>query len=142
MTKPARDITTDAQIDAALKRAKLLENEPLAKTVEYVASHKLLVVGLTNGRRLMIPIEDVQGLSKGTTKQLRKHELIGRGTGIYFPDLDAPVYVPALIEGIYGTRSWMAGLGSKGGSAKSAAKQRAARANGAKGGRPRKKVAA
>ncbi len=138
----ARVITTDAEIDAALERAKLLDDEPLARTVEYVPRHKILIVGLSNGRRLTIPIEDIQGLSKATTKQLQKHELLGRGTGIYFPEIDAPVYVPGLIEGIYGTRSWMAQLGVKGGSAKTTAKRRASRANGAKGGRPRKKVAA
>ncbi len=36
MTKEARMITTDAEIDAALERAKLLEGEPLARTSMYV----------------------------------------------------------------------------------------------------------
>jgi hypothetical protein len=38
--------------------------------------------------------------------------------------------VPDLIEGVYGTRRWMAQLGSKGGSANTGAKRRASRANG------------
>jgi Protein of unknown function (DUF2442) len=138
MIKTARDMTTDAEIDAALERAKLIDKEPLANTVKYVPNLKLLIVGLTSGRRLVIPIEDVQGLSKATAKQLNKHELLGRGTGINFPDIDVAVYIPALIEGIYGTRSWMAQLGTKGGRAKTAAKRRASQVNGAKGGRTKK----
>jgi len=59
------------------------------------------------------------------------------GTGIHFPALDLDLYVPALIEGVYGNRRWMAELGRKG----VEAKRVAARVNGAKGGRPRTGVA-
>jgi hypothetical protein len=44
-----------------------------------------------------------------------------------------------LMSGIFGSPRWMAGLmGRKGGSARTAAKSAAARANGQRGGRPRK----
>ncbi len=142
MTKAVRMITTDAEIDAAIERAKLLDSEPLAKTVQYVPSHKLLIVLLTNGRRLMIPVEDVQGLEKATHRQLKNYELHGRGSDISFPEIDVDIYVPALIEGVYGNRRWMAELGKRGGSAKTEAKRRAAQKNGAKGGRPRIKTVA
>ena len=136
----ARMITTDAEIDAAIERAKLLDGEPLAKTAVYMANLKVLIVGLTNGRRLFLPIEDLQGLQNATAKQLQNIEILGRGTGINFPDLDAGFYVPSLIEGVYGNRRWMSELGKRGGSARTEAKQIASRANGAKGGRPRKVV--
>jgi hypothetical protein len=136
-----RDVTTNAEIDAALGRAKVHDNDPVAKTVQYVPSLKLLIVGLTNGRRLVIPVEDIQGLEKAKHRQLKNHELHGRGTDISFPEIDVDLYVPALIEGVYGNRRWMAELGKRGGSAKTEAKQLASRANGAKGGRPKKAVA-
>ena len=142
MTKAARVITTDAEIDAAIERAKLLDGEPLAKTAQYVPRFKLLIVELTNGRRLALPIEDLQGLENATAKQLQNIEILGLGTGINFPDIDVGFYVPALIEGVYGNRRWMSELGKRGGSAKTEAKQIASRANGAKGGRPRKQVSA
>jgi hypothetical protein len=41
--------------------------------------------------------------------------------------------------GIYGNKRWMAEIGRSGGSVESAAKKRAARVNGLKGGRPRRK---
>jgi Protein of unknown function (DUF2442) len=134
----ARMITTDGAIDAAIERAKLLDGEPLAKTAVYIPSLKVLMVRLTNGRRLVLPIEDLQGLESATAKQLQNIEILGRGTGINFPDIDAGFYVPSLIEGVYGNRRWMSELGERGGSARTEAKQRASRANGAKGGRPRK----
>jgi len=134
-------LTTDAEIDAALRKARLHDRDPLARKVEHVPAWRLLVVELTNGRRLALPVEDIQGLDGATHKQLRNYELLGRGTGISFPDLDVDLYVPALIEGVYGNRRWMAQLGRRGGKARTQAKRIAARANGAKGGRPRKAAA-
>jgi hypothetical protein len=134
-------VTTDAEIEAALKRAKLHDGEPRAFSVEHIPALKLLIVGLSNGRRLVLPIEDVQGLDRATHEQIQHYELPGGGTGIRFPELDVDLYVPALIEGVYGNRRWMAQLGKKGGSAKTEAKRRAAKVNGAKGGRPAKTAA-
>jgi len=134
--------TTDAEIDAALERAKAHDHEPRALAVEHIAALNLLMVELNNGRRLALPVEDLQGLEKATHEQMEKVELLGRGTGISFPELDVDLYVPALIEGVYGNRRWMSELGKKGGRAKSEAKRRAARVNGAKGGRPARVAAA
>jgi hypothetical protein len=134
-------VITDAEIEAALEQAKLHESDPRAQTVEHIPALKLLIVGLSNGRRLVFPIEDVQGLGNATHEQIQNYELLGRGTGICFPELDVDLYVPALIEGVYGNRRWMAQLGKKGGKARTEAKRRAAKANGAKGGRPARAAA-
>ena len=57
--------------------------------------------------------------------------------------LDADIYIPGLLEGLLGSKKWMAQrLGQLGGKSTSQAKANAARANGAKGGRPRKSQAA
>ncbi len=130
-------VTTDAEIEQALERAKRHDQDVRAISVEHVPALNLLMVGLSNGRRLVLPLEDVQGLGGATHEQLQGYELLGRGTGISFPELDVDLYVPALIDGVYGNRSWMAELGRKGGTARTAAKRLASRANGAKGGRPR-----
>jgi hypothetical protein len=135
-------VTTDAEIEAALERAKIHDGDPLAQTVEHIPALNLLIVGLNNGRRLVLPVEDVQGLGNATDEQIQNYELLGRGTGIAFPDLDVALYVPALIEGVYGNRRWMAQLGKKGGRAKTEAKRKAARTNGTKGGRPARAASA
>jgi hypothetical protein len=130
--------TTDAEIKAALAKASLLANEPLARTVTYISVQQLLIIELSNGRRLALPIEDIQGMAGATKEQIKRYELLGKGTGIRFPDLNVDLYVPALVEGVYGNRRWMAQLGEKGGRAKTAAKRLASQTNGAKGGRPKK----
>jgi hypothetical protein len=131
-------VVSDAAIEAALKRAKSQDKGPRAQTMEYVALHRLIVVGLDSGRRLALPVEDMQGLEKATPEQLTKFEILGQGTGISFPELDADFYVPALAEGVYGNRRWMAQLGKRGGAVKTEAKRIAAQRNGEKGGRPKK----
>jgi hypothetical protein len=136
--KQAVDITTEADLDAALKRAKAHDNGPLARTVKYVQDHNLLIIGLNNGQRLILPLEDVPELKGLTKKQFANWELLGRGTAINFPGIHVALPIDGIIEGIYGRRRWMAEVGSKGGQAKTGAKQLAARTNGAKGGRPKK----
>ena len=131
-------VTSDLEIEEALTQAKLHDNDPVAEKVEHVPGLNLLIVGLSNHRRLVLPVEELQGLEHATHEQLTNYELVGRGTGISFPALDADFYVPALIEGVYGTRRWIAELGRKGGGARTEAKRQAARQNGAKGGRPKK----
>jgi len=135
-------VTTDLEIEDALRRGAVLKGEPLAQSVEYIQDLRLLIVGLSNGRRLVLPVEDLQGLTDATQEQMQQCELLGGGTGISFPELDVDLYVPALIEGVYGNRRWMAELGRRGGSVKSNAKRLAAKTNGAKGGRPKKVVQA
>lgn len=63
------------------------------------------------------------------------------GTGISWPQLDVDVSVPGLAMEIFGSKTWMRELAKRAGSATSAAKAAAARANGKKGGRPRGKLA-
>ena len=131
-------VTTDAEIETALRNGRLHDTDVVAETVEHIPGLNLLIIGLSNHRRLVLPVEDLQGLEHATHEHLQSYELLGRGTGVSFPALDADFYVPALIEGVYGTRRWMAELGRKGGGSKTDAKRHAARQNGAKGGRPKK----
>lgn len=59
---------TDADFKRAIERARKLREEPLASEVEYKADPglDLFVVKLTDGSRLAIPREDLQGLQSGT----------------------------------------------------------------------------
>jgi hypothetical protein len=147
MTQPRstrhRVVTSDSEIDRAMERAKRLPEEPLVSEVEYKAGPglDLFILKLTDGRRHVVPREDLQGLQEGTPEQLARIEILGGGTGLHWPRLDADLYVPALLRGVYGNKSWMAKIGREGGLARSVAKKKAARANGRSGGRPRKAVA-
>jgi hypothetical protein len=83
--------------------------------------------------------EDAQGLENARPSQLKEMEISPSGFGLHFPALDAYLYIPGLLEGFLGSKSWMASrLGQVGGQATSEAKKAAARTNGKRGGRPRK----
>jgi hypothetical protein len=139
-----RIITTDAEIDQAIERANDLRSEPRVIGVEYRpgAGLDLLILKLSDGSRRVIPREDLQGLQSAGKNQIARVEILGGGTGLHWPDLDVDLYVPGLLRGVYGNKKWMAQIGRSGGAVRSAAKKRAARVNGLKGGRPRRKEVA
>jgi hypothetical protein len=138
-----RIVTTNAEIDRAIEHAKSLQGEPRVTEVEYRPGPglDLLILKLRDGRRHLIPREDLQGLQSATREQIARVEILGKGTGLHWPALNLDYYVPSLLRRVYGTKSWMAEIGRSGGSVKSAAKKRAARVNGLKGGRPKQKEA-
>ena len=138
----AKVIATNKQIDAALVRAS---NRAAADRrvlrVEYEKRPDLITLYLDDGIRVSIPRKKLQGLEAATAPQLARIEMLGRGTGLHWPLLDVDHYVPGLLNHIFGTSRWMAELGHRGGSVTSKAKAVAARANGKKGGRPKRHVA-
>jgi len=137
-------VTTDAEIDRAIEHAKNLRNEPRVTEVEYRPGPGLdmFILKFNDGHRHVIPREDLQGLQSATKEQIARVEILGNGTGLHWPALNLDHYVPSLLRRVYGNKKWMAEIGSSGGSARSAAKKRAARVNGLKGGRPRRKAIA
>jgi len=58
---------------------------------------------------------------------LKKVEITMLGTGLSWPDLDVDHYVPALVEGIYGNRAWMAKLEDMGDATKPRATRKSVR---------------
>lgn len=134
---------TDAEFEAAEARGReMLETEPRATSVRYDRKTGRVVIDLVNGCTYAFPAKLVQDLQGASHDDLADVEVEGLGFDLHWPALDADLYVPALVAGIFGTREWMAKeLARIAGQSKSPAKAAAARANGSKGGRPRKAVA-
>lgn len=102
--------------------------------------HGRIVVELSTGLMIAFRPGDAQGLEGAGPMDLKQIEISRSGFGLHFPRIDVDLYIPALLEGFFGSRRWMAAqLGSRGGQATSTAKAEAARANGLLGGRPRKR---
>lgn len=98
-----------------------------------------VVIALSTGLEIGFKPHDAQGLEKARPAQLADIEISPSGLGLHFPQLDADLYLPALIQGFLGSRQWMAqAMGKVGGKAVTPEKANAARANGRLGGRPRK----
>jgi hypothetical protein len=131
---------TDAQIDAALERGKVARlHEPRGTAARYDRLLDRIIVELTNGCTFAFPPRLVQGLENATEDQLAQVELLGAGSGLHWEALDADLSIPDLLVGLFGTKAFMA---RHAGRVTSPAKAAAARANGAKGGRPHKTAGA
>jgi hypothetical protein len=127
---------TEAQIDAAIERGRIAdETEPRAAAARYDAKSGRVIIDLTNGATFAFPARLAEGLADASPDELANIEILGFGFGLHWEKLDVDYSVPGLVAGIFGTRRWMA---AQAGRARSPAKAAAARANGAKGGRPRK----
>ena len=127
---------TDAQIEAANERGRIAQQtEPRAISARYDRKAQRIVVELTSGATFAFPPALVQGLCDATPEELADIEVSPAGFGLHWPRIDEDYSVPGLLNGVFGTARWMA---ARAGRTASPAKAAAARANGAKGGRPRK----
>lgn len=112
--------------------------EARAESVQYDQDNDLIVIQLKNGAIFSFPPKLAQGLEAATPEQLADVWIPPSGSSVHWESLDADFGIPELLAGIFGTKSWMAELGRKGGQVTSSAKSAAARKNGKKGGRPKK----
>lgn len=159
--------TFNAQLKAANRRGlESRVGKVHATFVRYDQSAATLVLTLRGGLTFVVPVYLLQGVAQGAPKLIERVELASDGAALHWEELDADFAIQDIAAGSFGTPAWMqkledAGLldessierrravallrgttatemGRKGGAARTGAKSQAARANGAKGGRPRK----
>ncbi|MGQ0815120.1 MAG: DUF2442 domain-containing protein [Gemmatimonadota bacterium] len=129
-----------AQIPAARAAGRKSQREPWWPIdVRYDHRSRMVVIGLRSGMTMLVPRGEIPELKRATRDQLERVELSGEA--IRWPNLDVDVSVPGLISDLLGPRFSTRESGRMGGRSTSKAKAAAARANGAKGGRPRKRRA-
>lgn len=129
---------TERERRQAEKRMAAID-APRVQAARYVRGQGLVVLVLSNGVQIGFPPHLVEGLAGATPAALRTIDVSPSGLGLHWPRLDADVYLPALLRGVFGSAGWMAAaLGAEGGRARTQAKADSARRNGCKGGRPRK----
>jgi Protein of unknown function (DUF2442) len=132
---------TDEDVLTAEKKMAAIREKGVAVAARYDRPSGRIVVELNTGLEIAFPTRLAEGLADATPDQLADIEISPAGLGLHWPQLDADLYVPALLEGAFGSKRWMAAqLGAAGGRVQSPAKAAAARENGRKGGRPRKPV--
>ena len=129
--------------ELANRRAKDLQAAiPRAVSAQYDRKRGHIVIHLSSKLTVSFSPRDAQGFEDAEPSQLDAMEISPSGFGIYFPKLDADLYIPSLLEGFLGSKKWMAArLGQAGGQSRSKAKRAASRANGRLGGRPKRKAA-
>jgi len=135
------ELTKKAFQAAESRGREMLANEPRAVSARYDMDSGRVVVELNNGSAYAFPprlVEDLQGADEATLGNI---EVEGLGFNLHWPALDVDLFVPALVSGVFGTKAWMKReFARAAGRSRSAPKAAAARANGAKGGRPRKSI--
>lgn len=136
-------MVTNEEFQAATKHAEEMKRQyPQIVKAKYDAKLRQIILILNFNGWFGFSPDAVQGLEGATAAQLREIEISSSGFGVHFPQLDADLYLPSMMQGHFGSKKWMAArLGAAGGSVRSKAKSAAARANGKLGGRPRKAAA-
>ncbi|MFN3391943.1 MAG: DUF2442 domain-containing protein [Meiothermus ruber] len=69
----------------------------LASAVECTEDE--LIVTLSDGRRLAVPIVWFPRLAKADPQERAEYELLGNGEGIHWPRIDEDISVAGLLEG-------------------------------------------
>ena len=144
--KTSKRTISEDEFERQYAAAKKHGQEELAKGVyataaRYDKASQRIIVELANGATLMIPVQLMQGLQGATAKDLAEIEILGVGSGLYWPQLEVDISVAGLLQGLFGSKPWMTELGRAGGKITSEKKQAAAQANGRLGGRPKTKEA-
>ncbi len=75
----------------------MLELEPIA--LEVRVTDEKLIVDLTDGRSLVIPLEWYPRLTYGTSEEKQNWQLLGDGYAIEWPDLDEHIGIEGLLAG-------------------------------------------
>lgn len=133
------DITEEEFKRAEERTERARRKDGYVLSARYDRPRKCVIAQLNTGIEVTFPVERLQGLSGATDDDLEEIRISPAGLGLHWPRLDADFYVPNLLRGVFGSRSWMAAeMGAAGGKARSPAKAAAARTNGRKGGRPRR----
>lgn len=59
-----------------------------------------LIVELTDGRVVSVPLEWYPRLADGSAAERRRWDLIGPGVGVHWPDLDGDISLEGLLSGL------------------------------------------
>jgi hypothetical protein len=92
--------TTDEEIEAALEEARNAPEEPLIVEAAYRAEPGLefLMLKLSDGRRLLIPREELGELKNATVEQATDLIIVPTGSAVWWPQLDDGLYLPDFLE--------------------------------------------
>ncbi len=129
----------EAQIDAAIKRQPEIDAvEPRA--IEVTFDDGRFTLHFTNGASFSFLARSVEAIATLPIEVLATVELTPSGKGLRWDEPDIDLSIQGLLLGIFGSNVWMKEIASKGGSSTSEKKKAASRANGKKGGRPKKSI--
>ncbi|MDQ3009237.1 MAG: DUF2442 domain-containing protein [Acidobacteriota bacterium] len=88
----------DRQFAEATERGKAeMASGVYAAAARYDKAKRRLVVDLANGMTLLIPTHLLEGLQLATAKELAEVEILGAGSGLYWPKLNLDIALAGLL---------------------------------------------
>lgn len=139
------DVTASDRERFAAARARggtRAEDPSAVVDARYDSGSDAVLLEFRGGGSMTIPRRFIPDLEGRSVAALEAVSVSAAGDALLWVSIDADVYVPGLVERAFGHRLFAASAGQRGGRQRSKAKAAAARRNGAKGGRPRKRVSA
>lgn len=137
---------TDREFEKQLRKARTRGRAAEASPLRVVAARHdtdagLIVAEFANGFQVGFPSSALSELEGIAADVLASVEVDASGEALRWEALDVDVAVLGLLARAFGASPFFRELGRRGGQVTSVAKAEAARANGAKGGRPVSKTA-
>ena len=99
---------TKAEFEQATARALEECEAGHVQSARYNPRRGRVIVQLSTGVEVTFPVKLAEGLASASPEDLAEIEISPTGLGLHWPRLDADLYVPALLQGVFGSRSWMA----------------------------------
>ena len=116
---------SDAEYEAANKvGAKMMKRGPIVVFAAYDPASRTLLMTFADGTALTTPVDNVQGLADADDADLALIEIASLGSACIGRTSTPTCGCRTFVEGVTGTRAWIA---ARGGAAKSEAKAAAAR---------------
>ncbi len=129
----------EQMLQSAETRMAVIREGGHAVSVRFDRRRSRIVIGLNTGVEVAFPTRLAEGLADASPDDLAEIEISPAGVGLHWPRLDSDLSVPALLQGVFGSKAWMARqLGAQGGRARTATTATTACEEGRKSSRSRK----
>lgn len=104
MEQHPKNLTTDLEIDEAIEQAKEFDHYPRIVEAIYRPEPELdlFMLKLDDGRRLILPRENLSELKGATPDQVADFTIGRHGRHLWWPQVDDGIYLPNLLDERYG----------------------------------------
>ena len=99
--------STEQEFGQSEKRMQVLRQAGHAVSARYDRRSSRVVVNLSTGVQVAFPAALAEGLAGASPVDLSAIEISPSGLGLHWPSLDADLYVPSLLVGIFGSKRLM-----------------------------------
>ncbi|WP_395827436.1 DUF2442 domain-containing protein [Elstera sp.] len=98
---------TESDIREAEAGAKRQQAQwPQAVKVRFNRHTRRVVISLSNGVEVSFSPKQAQGFERASDEDLGEAEISPSGFGVFFPRINADIYIPGLLQGSLGSELW------------------------------------